>query len=249
MELIKFYTSINNKILTETINVLKKTYNIDTINLLSLEINDYNDIYKWYDNNIYSVVAFCYNDKIMKKIKSIYTNFIKELKENNKKIPNYDFYLFNIIDLKNEDNIEYIKYKLKNYKFNIVNCKSVIENFFDNPHNLNSLIKLISTVTCHNAFIIGFTINSAMLFKMFMRGNVIKNNIYYIENKVTVEDTYNPYGNKYYFALYNNKKKIKCMGDIEELKRVYKSFNMHFIGSIPFNIWFDKFKTSFQLNK
>lgn len=160
-----FHNWIKRELLKEAANYLLTNYNVKKIKLLDLAVGKGGDIQKWYDLGIMEVVGFDINDESINGkfgAKHRYDELVQKLKRENKQIPNYNFYVFDLSDNKNVSEINKI---LNNNKFDIISCQFAIHYFFKNETSLNSFIEIINNNKSENSFFIGTTMNGDLIKK------------------------------------------------------------------------------------
>ena len=244
----RFHNWIKRTIIRETVETLKKTYDIKNISLLDLAVGRGGDIKKWYDNGIYNVVGIDIDDKSIngyQGAKERYNKLVNRLKKMNLPLPKYNFYVYDLSKLKS---INHIDYHLKDKKFSIVSCQFAIHYFFRDEESLDTLLRIISMYIDKHGFFIGTTMDGSKVNQMFMDGNIIDKKLYYLENKTDLEDSVSFYGNKYIASLgekegethyFADKSSEEYMVDIQELIRMCKKYNLRFIGTTHFEKWYD----------
>ncbi len=239
-----FHNWIKRRLLSEASNYLRTTYNMKDLGLLDLAVGRGGDLNKWYNNEIYKVVGIDVDEKSITEAKERYRRMVRNIERENKTVPEYNFFVY---DLSNPENIKHIDYKIQNRKFDIVSCQFALHYFFKSDISLDTLIRTVSRYIKKNGMFIGTTMDGSKVNEMFMHGNTIKKKLFYLENKTEIMDTYDPYGNKYIVSLgekqgethyFRDKPSIEYMVDMEELKRVCAKYNLIYIGIIPFERWY-----------
>ena len=246
----RFHNWIKRKMLNESSDHLRTTYNMKNLSLLDLAVGRGGDLNKWYNDKIYHVVGIDIDDKSINGpngAKDRYRSMVKNLEKMNRIVPKYNFYVY---DLSDSDNIKHIDNIVANNKFDIVSCQFALHYFFKNEISLDTLIKIVSRYIKKNGMFIGTTMDGLKVNEMFMYGNKVNKKLFYLENKTEIMDTYDPYGNEYIVSLgerqgethyFADKPSIEYMVDMEELKRVCAKYNLIYIGIIPFERWHKKY--------
>ncbi len=242
-----FHNWIKDRLIRESIEQIKNNNTNYSIAILDLATGRGGDILKWYKNNIYNAIGIDINKKsIYGKNGAIhrYKQLVRKLKAKNKKVPDYKFYVY---DLSKRKNIKQVMYQLKNKKFDIVSCNFAIHYFFDKQTSLNTLLTIVQKCLKPGGIFFGTTMDGSMINQMFMKGPVIKKNIYYLESVSEINDMYTPYGNQYKIDLgkkegethyFAKEPSVEYMVDIGELKYICNKHQLRFIGTIQFDAWY-----------
>lgn len=241
-----FHNWVKDRLIKESVEQIKDGSNIK-IALLDLATGRGGDIFKWYKNGIYDAVGIDIDEKsIHGKNGAIhrYKQLIQKIKNKNKPIPDYKFYVY---DLSKRKNMKPILYKLKNKKFDIVSCNFAIHYFFDKKMSLDILLTIVQKCLKPGGIFFGTTMDGNKINHMFMKGPIVKKKIYYLESVSEIEDTYNPYGNQYKVDLGDKKGEthyfvkepsVEYMVDIGELKYRCQKHKLRFLGIVPFESWY-----------
>jgi len=236
--------------ISDTAKYLRTTFDIKNIKLLDLAVGRGGDMNKWLSAGIYNVVGIDINKESVtgkQGARHRYNKLIRVLKRKNQRVPNYKFYVY---DLSNPKNILYIKNDIRDQKFDIISCQFAIHYFFRDYSALDTLLTIIKQNISKNGMFIGTTLDGEKVNRMFMKGNIIQKELYYLENKTNIEDTYTPYGNKYIASLgkkegeehyFSKHASIEYMVDINELKERCSSYGLYFVGVVPFEKWYEKY--------
>lgn len=244
-----FHNWIKNNLIKEAVEYLNENYDIKSPSLFDLSSGKGGDMWKWYNNGIYDIVGIDIDENSITEANKRYHELKNKL--NNHKKFNYKFYMF---DLSNPDNIFYIDKLIEHKKFNIISCQFAIHYFFKNEESLNTLLTIVENYIDKNGIFIGTTMDGEKITEGFMKDDNISNNIFTIENKTNILDTYTPYGNEYKVSVksdekdrhyFTDKPSIEYMVDFNELKNMCNKHNLKFIGITEFSKWYDIYiKTS-----
>jgi len=248
----RFHNWIKNQLIKESVEYLKNEYDENIITLFDLAVGRGGDMHKWNRNRIHRVVGFDIDNDSIIEAKRRFEN----LKRKSRHLLKYDFYT---LDLSDENNLPEIKKKVKNEKFNIVSCQFAIHYFFRTSNTLDTFIRIVDKYIKNNGIFIGTTMSGEKINKLFMEGDEVTKNLYYIKNKTNLSDPYTPYGNTYLVSLgstkegeshyFRNKPSLEYMVDMDELKNVCKKYNLMFIGLMNFEEWYSKFIKERPYNK
>lgn len=245
-----FHNWTKSTLLTDTIKYTRDTFN-NNISILDLAVGKGGDIGKWYRNNIYLAIGLDIdNDSINGKHGAIhrYRQLVNQLKRQNKRIPHYEFYVF---DLSNPNNIPKIDNVITNRKFNIVSCQFAIHYMFKDSTSLDTFINIAAKNIANNGFFIGTTLLDKHILSLLDNKYKISNDTFTIENKTFKDKLNNPYGRTYTVSLgkidktethyFVKQASTEYMVDLEELKKVCNKYDLVFIGIKHFEEWYEKY--------
>lgn len=211
-----FHNFIKRTLINETVELLKNGYNCHNIKLLDLAVGKGGDLNKWIDNHISHVIGFDIEKDSIYGPDGAIARFNKIRNKNR-----YD-YKFYVTDLSKKENLNFIKNKIGNMKFNIVSCQFAIHYFFEKEEYLENLIHIVSTYLDNNGFFIGTTMDGDKINKLIMeKGDLIDNDTYYLESKTDITSTYQPYGNTYLVSLGKQSEKKNIIFQIKYQKNIW----------------------------
>jgi mRNA (guanine-N7-)-methyltransferase len=246
-----FHNWIKSKLLSDAVDYLKSNYDIKHNKLLDLATARGGDMHKWISNDINNVVGFDTDkNSIYGENGAIdrYKRLVNRLKNKGKEIPIYEFH---VVDLSVRENIKKLDQIIKKRKFDIVSCQFAIHYFFKSQETLETFIKIVKRYVSKNGIFIGTTMDGNRIDQMFvLQGrDIIKKNLYYLENKTIKSDT--PYGNTILVSLgekegethyFRDEASKEFKVDVEELKRVCDNNGLRFIGTTSFERWYELYK-------
>jgi len=244
-----FHNWVKRELIKQSCDHLRENYNITDITLLDIACGKGGDMAKYIDNGIMNVIGFDIDAKSIEEAKRRYNDILKQLRRKNvKKLPNYKFYVMDLSDKKNLDEIRRI---IGGIRFDIVSCQFAIHYFFKSEEILNTFMTIVSSYIKNNGFFIGTTMNGDNIKDIFKKsGNVIQNSIFKIVNNTDIKDINNSYNNKYSVSLgkdtdtehyFAGKISEEYLVNIEELKKISNKFNLMFIGTTEFSDWYKSF--------
>jgi len=244
-----FHNWIKNEVLTNITDIIKDNY--EELNILELAVGKANDLYKWSGVEADTVIGIDINkDYIHGKDGAYqrYNKFTKRAYYKKRKVPKCKFYVY---DLTEPETIGILKKKFGNTKFHIVSCQFALHYFFKDQSSLENVLKIVSKFLHHDGYFIGTTLDSNRINSLFMKGDIVKKDIYYLENKTDLTKTYTPYNNEYIVSLgkkgedhyFSKKPSHEYMVDVEELKNVCESFGLQYVEYKPFCKLYEKYKS------
>lgn len=226
--------------------------NIKDISLLDLAVGRGGDMLKWYHAGIYNVVGIDIDDDSVKGENGAihrYKKLLNRLRQRKQTMPRYEFYVF---DLSDSDQSKLIRNKLGNRMFDIVSCQFAIHYFFRTRETLKLFIRLVSSRLRRGGLFIGSTLDGQTIMTLLDGKKKYSNDTF----SVTLDNmTDTAYGNTYTVALgkkddedhyFVKKDSTEYLVDIEELKKVCKANNLMFIGTIPFDRWYQLYTSEDQ---
>lgn len=236
-----FHNWIKDKLIKESVNFLKNIYNFSDIQLLDLAVGKGDDMIIWLNNNIYSAVGIDIDKESIQGDGGAidqYNQLVHKLEDENKIIPKYEFYVYNLADPGTVISLDYL---FKERKFHIISCQFSIQYFFKNITSLETLITIVSKFLYTNGLFIGTTINGNKILQMFMHNDIINRKFYILENRINLSESYNPLGNKYLIKIKGQNKEEYLVNKME-LIRVCEEHKLWTIGIIYFKKWYKKYK-------
>lgn len=228
-----YHNWIKNKLYTDVAKSLKKNYNVDEINILELAVGKGGDLFKWIGISASNVIGVDIDkESIFGKNGAIH-RYKRKLKQSNGDcIPKCYFYIDNLSD---PESYNRMKKRLKNKKFNIISCQFAIHYFFESNIALTNISNIIGEFLEPNGYFIGTTMDPNKIYKLFTTDYKIEKDIFSIEFKTDIKNSYSPYNNKYIISLgkkdedhyFSKKKSEEFIIDKKELEIILKKKNIN----------------------
>ena len=246
-----FHNWIKSVMTIETVNYLKKNYDIKDISLLDLAVGRGGDMLKWLHSGIYDVEGIDIDEESIMGNGGATQRYLKLIKDrkllNTKgtirdKVPDYKFYIY---DLSLPSSIGKVDNILDGKKFDIISCQFAIHYFFREESSLHTIMKIVSKNLKKDGFFIGTTLDGNYILDVMGNNNSFENNVFSV-NLQNISG--NKYGNTYEISLgergedhyFRDKPSIEYLVSIDELKKVGEEYGLIFLGVTKFSEWYEK---------
>lgn len=231
-----FHNWIKNKQIVEAVDYIRTNYGSVDIKLLDLAVGRGGDMKKWRNAGVTTVLGVDIDKESINEAERRYT----KIANTNTK---YQFVTYDLSDPKNTPHLDDL---VGETRYDIVSCQFALHYFFRTKQDLQQLIRTVKRYISDTGLFIGTTMDGE---KVRDAVDVVKE-VYSIK-KINFNSN-SPYGNKYKVSLgsqgedhyFSQKPSIEYTVDIEELKRVCNEYNLRFIGTVPFEDYYDVYTES-----
>jgi len=243
-----FHNWVKLSIISESTDYIRDTYNRNNISLLDLAVGRGGDMHKWLKSDIMNVTGFDIDEPSIKgKNGAIhrYKKLRNQLRNKNKQIPKYEFY---VVDLSDKLNIPYVNKRINNRKYDIVSCQFAIHYFFRTEDTLDTFIDLVANNIKKDGFFVGTTMDGDEIINKLDSRNKISNTIYEINS---TPSTYNNelYNRKYIVQLgerdedhyFSKQASTEYIVSIDLLKDICEKKGLIFVGITRFGEWYERY--------
>lgn len=243
-----YHNWIKNNLYHTAAKNLRTNYNQNDINILELAVGKGGDLYKWIGINAKEVIGVDIDkESIYGKNGAIhrYKRKLKNIKEG-ESVPKCFFY---VDDLLSPSSFQNMKKKFGNKKFNIISCQFAVHYFFESNTALKNICNILSHFLEPEGYFIGTTMDPDEINKLFMETDKVEKNLFTIESKTDIHQSYTPYGNKYEVSLgkkdedhyFGQKASIEYLFDKSEIETLLKEKNINLVEYTNFSNLYEKY--------